>query len=220
MLIENELYDKIREVLPTVCVDLLVTNEQKQYLLAKRTEKPAKGSWWFPGGRIHKGETWQECAKRKGKEELGIDLPIGNLISVENYFAGISPPNLVAPNGTTLTPELVQSFTQSEMQYAESGGAMNDASPIGAVQEISGEVTVIRTNGIVESASIGTPIYQGDVIETNESGAVNILFMDETTFAISEDARLAIDEYVLLNNFNLKILNSRFAEISDNSTKN
>ena len=73
---------------------------------------------------------------------------------------------------------------------------MNDASPIGAVQEISGEVTVIRTNGIVESASIGTPIYQGDVIETNESGAVNILFMDETTFAISEDARLAIDEYV------------------------
>ena len=117
-------------------------------------------------------------------------------VTVENYFAGISPPNLVAPNGTTLTPELVQSFTQSEMQYAESGGAMNDASPIGAVQEISGEVTVIRTNGIVESASIGTPIYQGDVIETNESGAVNILFMDETTFAISEDARLAIDEYV------------------------
>ena len=87
MLIENELYDKIREVLPTVCVDLLVTNEQKEYLLAKRTEKPAQGSWWFPGGRIRKGETWQECAKRKGKEELGIDLPIGNLISVENYFA-------------------------------------------------------------------------------------------------------------------------------------
>ena len=87
MLIENELYDKIREVLPTVCVDLLVTNEQKEYLLAKRTEKPAKGSWWFPGGRIHKGETWQECARRKGKEELGIDLPIGNIISVENYFA-------------------------------------------------------------------------------------------------------------------------------------
>ena len=87
MLIEDELYHKIREVLPTVCVDLLVTNEQKEYLLAKRTEKPAQGSWWFPGGRIRKGETWQECAKRKGREELGIDLPIGNLISVENYFA-------------------------------------------------------------------------------------------------------------------------------------
>jgi colanic acid biosynthesis protein WcaH len=55
--------------------------------LAKRTEKPAQGSWWFPGGRIRKGETWQECAKRKGKEELGIDLPIGNIISIENYFA-------------------------------------------------------------------------------------------------------------------------------------
>ena len=87
MLIENQLYNKIREVLPTACVDLLVTNEEKQYLLAKRTEKPAKGSWWFPGGRIYKGETWQECARRKGREELGIDLPIGNIVSVENYFA-------------------------------------------------------------------------------------------------------------------------------------
>ena len=79
MLIENELYDKIREVLPTVCVDLLVTNEQKQYLLAKRIEKPAKGSWWFPGGRIHKGETWQECAKRKGRDGEFI-LHQGNYI--------------------------------------------------------------------------------------------------------------------------------------------
>ena len=87
MLIENELYDKIREVLPTVCVDLLVTNEEGKYLLAKRTEKPAQGWWWFPGGRIHKGETWTECARRKGKEELGVDLPIGNIISVEDYFA-------------------------------------------------------------------------------------------------------------------------------------
>ena len=87
MLIEDELYHKIREVLPTVCVDLLVINGQKEYLLAKRTEKHAQGSWWFPGGRIPKGETWQECARRKGKEELGIDMPIGRLISVENYFA-------------------------------------------------------------------------------------------------------------------------------------
>ena len=87
MLIEDELYSKIREVLPTVCVDLLVTNERKEYLLAKRTEKPAQGSWWFPGGRIRKGETWEACARRKGIEELGIDMPIGRLISVENYFA-------------------------------------------------------------------------------------------------------------------------------------
>ena len=87
MLIEDELYHKIREVLPTVCVDLMVTNGQGEYLLAKRTEKPAKGSWWFPGGRIRKGETWQACARRNGLEELGIDMPLGRLISVENYFA-------------------------------------------------------------------------------------------------------------------------------------
>ena len=86
MLIEKDLYEKIRGVLPTVCVDLLVTNGEGKYLLAKRTEKPAQGEWWFPGGRIHKWEEWRQTALRKGKEELGVDLTIGRLISVENSF--------------------------------------------------------------------------------------------------------------------------------------
>lgn len=129
----------------------------------------------------------------------GMDLVLETnqgTLTIENYFADATPPNLVAPNGITLTPELVNSFTQGGQQYADAGNSMNDASPIGAVQEISGDVTVTRTNGTVETASIGTPIYQGDVVETDEEGAVNIIFVDETTFAVSEDARLAIDEYV------------------------
>ncbi|MDH5722056.1 MAG: FecR family protein [Alphaproteobacteria bacterium] len=127
--------------------------------------------------------------------DLVLETDHGTIV-IENYFADATPPNLVAPNGLTLTPELVNSFTHGEQQYANAGNSMNDASPIGAVQEISGDVTVTRTNGTVETASIGTPIYQGDVIETDADGAVNIMFVDETTFAVSEDARLAIDEYV------------------------
>ena len=86
-MIDEKLYQKIRSVIPTVCVDLIVTNSDGLYILGKRTERPAQGLWWFPGGRIHKGETWTECARRKGKEELGVDMPIGNIISVEDYFA-------------------------------------------------------------------------------------------------------------------------------------
>jgi colanic acid biosynthesis protein WcaH len=83
MIIESEFYNKIRAVIPTVCVDLLVTNQQGEYLLVKRTQTPAKDSWWFPGGRILKGETWKDACLRKAKEELGIGLRLGQLVSVE-----------------------------------------------------------------------------------------------------------------------------------------
>lgn len=81
--IEPEFYTRIRAVIPTVCVDLLVTNQQGEYLLVKRTQAPAKGSWWFPGGRILKGETWNDACLRKAREELGLELRLGLLVSVE-----------------------------------------------------------------------------------------------------------------------------------------
>lgn len=72
MLIKEDLYQQIIKVLPIPCVDLLIVNEKKQFLLVKRNNNPEKGSWWFPGGRIHKGETRQLAAIRKLKEECGI----------------------------------------------------------------------------------------------------------------------------------------------------
>ena len=129
----------------------------------------------------------------------GIDLvlqtPEGTVV-IEGYFAQEPPPSLVAPDGKTLTPDLVESFTHSPQEYARSNQSADDVSPVGAVQEITGEAHVIHTDGTIRTIGVGTHIYQGDIIETEENGAVNIMFIDETTFAISEDARLAIDEYV------------------------
>ena len=45
-----------------------------------------------------------------------------------------------------------------------------------------------------------------------------ILLCDDYDLTYAPGVKKAIDEYVLLNNFNLKILNSRFAEITKNST--
>lgn len=128
----------------------------------------------------------------------GMDLvlhgPKGEVV-VEDYFAQAQSPTLVAPDGSTLTPNLVNSFVTSNPIYADAG-SMNDESPVGAVQEMSGDATVTRVDGSTETLQLGAPIYQGDIIETGDSGAVNIVFIDETSFAVSEDARLAIDEYV------------------------
>lgn len=128
----------------------------------------------------------------------GMDLvmngPEGELV-IKDYFADESQPNLVAPDGSTLTPELVNSFTKSSAQYA-ANDTQSDESPVGAVQEVTGVATVTHVDGSVETIVNGTEIYKGDIIETDEHGAVNIKFVDETSFAVSEDARLAIDEYV------------------------
>ena len=126
--------------------------------------------------------------------DLVLNGPDG-IIIVESYFSQAQSPTLVAPNGASLSPQLVDSFISSGNDYAQSE-SMNDASPVGAVQEISGNATITRGDGSTHELSIGSPVYQGDVIETGADAAVNVTFIDESSFAVSEDTRLAIDEYV------------------------
>lgn len=125
---------------------------------------------------------------------LVLDGPDGTIV-VEGYFGAETPPNLIAPGGLSLTPDLIESFAKAPPEFA-GNASMSDVSPVGEVSEVSGDATVIRADGTSEHVTLGTPIYQGDVIETDADGAVNIVFVDETSFAVSEEARLAIDEYV------------------------
>lgn len=131
-------------------------------------------------------------------QDLVLTAPDGAVIVIEGYFSAEPQPMIVSPDGLALTPQLVQSFVHQAgpVQLAQAGGALDDASPIGTVKEVSGQATVTRTDGTTATITAGTVIYQGDVIETAANGAVNIVFVDESSFSISNNARLAIDEYV------------------------
>jgi ADP-ribose pyrophosphatase YjhB (NUDIX family) len=72
MWISDDEYDKIKKSFPIPCVDLLITNERCEILLVKRRNEPAKGEWWFPGGRVMYGEYRDVAAIRKSREECGI----------------------------------------------------------------------------------------------------------------------------------------------------
>ena len=72
MYIESSLYQKIIDCSVNLCVDIFLEKDGK-YLLIKRTQEPVKGVYWPIGGRIHKGETAEQAARRKIKEEVGID---------------------------------------------------------------------------------------------------------------------------------------------------
>ncbi len=132
----------------------------------------------------------------------GLDLhltgPDGHTIIVEGYFAQNPAPDLVTHDGARLTPAMVNAFVPPEHvgQYAASGQIANDASPAGKITQVVGEAHIIRADGTHVVATVGAPIYQGDVIETSKTGAVNIQFADNTTFAISESARMSVDQFV------------------------
>jgi 8-oxo-dGTP diphosphatase len=61
-------------ILKVVCA---VINFNDKILVVQRSEKmslPLK--WEFPGGKIERGETYEECIIREIKEELNIDITI------------------------------------------------------------------------------------------------------------------------------------------------
>jgi len=95
-MIPTEQYNQIIEVLPILCVDVVITNTGGEYLLIKRANQPRKGQWWVIGGRLLKGETLEEAVVRKVLEETSLRVeavsPIGyyEALSQENPF-GLAP---------------------------------------------------------------------------------------------------------------------------------
>jgi colanic acid biosynthesis protein WcaH len=58
--------------LPLVSVDLVLVRDRREVLLGLRTNRPAQGSWFVPGGRILKNEKRADALTRVAARELGI----------------------------------------------------------------------------------------------------------------------------------------------------
>ncbi|MCP4987743.1 MAG: GDP-mannose mannosyl hydrolase [Colwellia sp.] len=76
MFLEKEIFSTVIESTPLVSIDLVVLNKQGQALLGQRLNRPAKGFWFVPGGRILKDEAMADAFKRLTKDELGTEYSI------------------------------------------------------------------------------------------------------------------------------------------------
>jgi len=72
-------HDVLREVVGAALVDDLT---QPTVLLAARRTEPAAlaGGWEFPGGKVDPGETHEEALHREVREELGVEVELGEKV--------------------------------------------------------------------------------------------------------------------------------------------
>jgi len=81
--IHEEFYSKIHELMPIARIDLVIPRDGL-ILLIKRKQEPGKGRWWFPGGRLWKGESFEEAAWRIARTETGLALESVIVIGVDD----------------------------------------------------------------------------------------------------------------------------------------
>ena len=94
-----------------------------------------------------------------------------------------------------------QAQTGSAQPAIQSGAS----SPIGKIIAATGSVTVEHINAVVVQANlpaqagqtkVGDPVYQGDVLRTGADGKVTINFADDTSFNLSNNANMTLNEFV------------------------
>jgi len=83
-------------------------------------------------------------------------------------------------------------------------GAAADIKPIGRVVTVVGAATIQHVGAAVVQASlsdetaakVNDPVYRGDVVKTGADGRLGINFADGSSFNLSSNARMELNEFV------------------------
>lgn len=114
--VPDEAWRTVVRHVPIVSVDLVVRNGDR-VLLGRRTNAPAEGEWFVPGGRVHKHERLSEAVRRVAREELGATVTVEEQLGVYEHrydvaeFEGIDGKHyvpvgyLVSTTGDEFTPD-------------------------------------------------------------------------------------------------------------------
>ncbi|HGL6669819.1 TPA: GDP-mannose mannosyl hydrolase [Klebsiella quasipneumoniae] len=84
MFLDDNTFKNIIRNTPLISIDLIIHNEKGEYLVGKRNNRPARGFWFVPGGRILKDESLDNGFARLTQNEIGIKM-----IRNESTFLGI-----------------------------------------------------------------------------------------------------------------------------------
>lgn len=88
MFLDADTFRTVVASTPLVSIDLVVRNHAGHILLGQRLNRPAKGFWFVPGGRIFKNESLDEAFRRTTQTELGREFPRSQarLLDIYEHF--------------------------------------------------------------------------------------------------------------------------------------
>jgi len=90
--LKAETFDLIVRHTPLCSFDLLVRDAQGRLLVGRRTNRPAQGAWFVPGGRIQKDERLADAFRRITRAELGVEIELA-VTRFVGYFEHHYPDN-------------------------------------------------------------------------------------------------------------------------------
>ena len=122
---------------------------------------------------------------RQGDAGVALSLGDGGTVSVIDSLDALATYQATPPVGLPLL---------AGFNTAAGGGDIGE--PAGQVETLKGSVTAVRADGSQVRLAVGDPVYQGDVLQTGPGGAVGVLLLDETTFSMSENGRIVLDEMI------------------------
>ena len=70
---------------PPTIVAAAVIEADGRYLITRREKGHLEGLWEFPGGKLRPGETLPECLRRELREELGVEVTVGEPIETVTW---------------------------------------------------------------------------------------------------------------------------------------
>jgi hypothetical protein len=100
--------------------------------------------------------------------------------------------------GAALWPQNARAQNQPQPDQPDQNQADQRAldDSIGQVSAVQGNATVTRAGAAAAALKASDPIYKSDVLATGANSSLGVTFDDETTFSLSANSRIVVDEFV------------------------
>jgi colanic acid biosynthesis protein WcaH len=154
---------------PLVSIDLVIVDEDARILVGQRTNEPARGTWFVPGGRVGKDETLDAAFQRIAVDELGpgawsrqASRPLGVF---EHFYStnftgsdGVGTHYVVmayAIDADELELDQLPLDQHAAFEWVESGGATLDGRIVAVHEYTEAYFAVLDTGPTVRTVAAG-----------------------------------------------------------------
>jgi hypothetical protein len=117
---------------------------------------------------------------------------IALLSSTMAFWRGLLPIAARAQNQPQ-SPYFAPAYQPPPQQAPAAAPADNS---VGQVATVQGSATVSRANAAATALKVSDPIFKNDTLATGADSALGVTFDDETTFSLSADTRIVVNEFV------------------------